>query len=99
MDPEEKRHMLIMQVATLVTAMYAFIMSRRIGQPYRYRIGYGLMWGYRVCKHALREESPFFKICSLLRERNLLRDNIHSCVEEQVAIFFFMWLATTNVLD
>ena len=50
----------------IVTAMYVFIMSRRVGQPYRYRIGYVLMWGYRVCKHALREESPFLRYVACL---------------------------------
>jgi len=31
--------------------------------------------------------APFFKLCQLLRERNLLTDSLHSCVEEQVAMF------------
>jgi len=31
--------------------------------------------------------APFFRLCNLLRERNLLRDSIHSSVEEQVAMF------------
>uniref|UniRef100_A0A0A9E3I6 DUF8040 domain-containing protein n=1 Tax=Arundo donax TaxID=35708 RepID=A0A0A9E3I6_ARUDO len=32
--------------------------------------------------------APFFHLCTLLRTRHLLRDTIHSSVEEQVAIFF-----------
>jgi hypothetical protein len=31
--------------------------------------------------------APFFNLCNLLRQRNLLRDNIHSSVEEQIAMF------------
>jgi len=30
---------------------------------------------------------PFFHLCNVLRERNLLRNSIHSCVEEQFAMF------------
>jgi hypothetical protein len=40
-----------------------------------------------VCKHATHEESALFHLCNLLRERNLLRDSIHRCVEEQFAMF------------
>ena len=40
------------------------------------------------CVKMLRmRRAPFFRLCSLLRERHLLRDTIHSCVEEQVAMF------------
>jgi hypothetical protein len=31
--------------------------------------------------------TPFFQLCELLKSRNLLRDSIHSSVEEQVAMF------------
>uniref|UniRef100_J3KV47 DUF8040 domain-containing protein n=1 Tax=Oryza brachyantha TaxID=4533 RepID=J3KV47_ORYBR len=31
--------------------------------------------------------APFFRLCNLFRERELLRDSIHSSVEEQVAMF------------
>jgi predicted chitinase len=31
--------------------------------------------------------APFFHLCNLLRSRTLLRDSIHSTIEEQVAMF------------
>lgn len=34
----------------------------------------------------LKKES-FFRLCQVLRERTLLRDTIHVCIEEQVAMF------------
>ena len=40
------------------------------------------------CVSMLRmRRAPFFRLCQLLRERNLLTDSLHSCVEEQVAMF------------
>ena len=40
------------------------------------------------CVNMLRmRRAPFFNLCNLLRERSLLRDTIHSCIEEQVAMF------------
>ncbi|TVU04908.1 hypothetical protein EJB05_48052, partial [Eragrostis curvula] len=40
------------------------------------------------CVNMLRmRRAPFFNLCNLLRSRNLLRDSINSCVEEQVAMF------------
>lgn len=40
------------------------------------------------CVSMLRmRRAPFFNLCNLFRERNLLRDTIHSSVEEQVAMF------------
>jgi hypothetical protein len=35
----------------------------------------------RMCR------DPFFNLCNLFRERKMLRDTIHSSVEEQVAMF------------
>jgi hypothetical protein len=44
MDPRDKRQMLIVQVAALVTAMYAFFFSRiRTSQCSRPQISYGPM--------------------------------------------------------
>ena len=40
-----------------------------------------------MCKHASHEKTPFFRLCDLLRARNLLRDSIYNSVEEQVAMF------------
>jgi hypothetical protein len=40
------------------------------------------------CVNMLRmRRAPFFQLCNLFRERHLLRDSLHSCVEEQVAMF------------
>jgi hypothetical protein len=40
------------------------------------------------CVNMLRmRRLSFFHLCELLRHRNLLRDSIHSSVEEQVAMF------------
>jgi hypothetical protein len=40
------------------------------------------------CINMLRmRRAPFFNLCNLFRERNLLRDTINSNVEEQVAMF------------
>src|SRR6266542_4781529 len=40
------------------------------------------------CVNMIRmRRAPFFHLCTVLRERNLLRDSIHCCVEEQVAMF------------
>ena len=36
-----------------------------------------------LCMH----RAPFFNLCNLLRDRNLLRDTINSTVEEQVTMF------------
>ncbi|KAG8091125.1 hypothetical protein GUJ93_ZPchr0011g27062 [Zizania palustris] len=41
-----------------------------------------------TCQKMLRlTRAPFFHLCEVLRERNLLRDTIHLSVEEQVAMF------------
>ena len=32
-------------------------------------------------------KAPFFALCNLFRQRDLLRDTINSCVEEQVSMF------------
>jgi hypothetical protein len=40
------------------------------------------------CVNMIRmRRAPFFHLCNVLRERDLLRDSIHCCVEEQVAMF------------
>ncbi|KAL6906159.1 hypothetical protein ACP4OV_003760 [Aristida adscensionis] len=41
-----------------------------------------------TCMKTLRlKRAPFFQLCEVLRERSLLRDTIHVCIEEQVAMF------------
>ena len=40
------------------------------------------------CTKMIRlKREPFFRLCQLLRDRTLLRDTIHVCIEEQVAMF------------
>jgi hypothetical protein len=40
------------------------------------------------CVAMLRmRRAPFFNLCTLFRQRNLLRDSIHNTIEEQVAMF------------
>jgi hypothetical protein len=107
MAMEDTRHMLIVQVTALITALYTFMMTSirvRLAEEFRPTITYGHM-------HVMDEErqrnlnliynsndveyvnmlrmrrAPFFHLVNLFRERNLLRDSIHSCVKEQVAMF------------
>ncbi|KAL6906486.1 hypothetical protein ACP4OV_004087 [Aristida adscensionis] len=41
-----------------------------------------------TCTKTLRlKRALFFQLCEVLRERSLLRDTIHVCIEEQVAMF------------
>ena len=41
-----------------------------------------------TCLNMLRlRRAPFFRLCQLFRDRNLLRDTIHTSIEEQVAMF------------
>jgi hypothetical protein len=42
------------------------------------------------CVNMLCMRRALFRLCNLLRERNLLRDNINSSVEEQVAMFLYV---------
>ena len=40
------------------------------------------------CVELLRmRRTPFFQLCDLFRSRELLKDTIHCCIEEQVAMF------------
>jgi hypothetical protein len=41
-----------------------------------------------TCQRTLRlTRASFFGLCQVLRERSLLRDTVHICIEEQVAMF------------
>ncbi|WVZ88740.1 hypothetical protein U9M48_035224, partial [Paspalum notatum var. saurae] len=41
-----------------------------------------------TCTKMIRlKRAPFFQLCQVLRQRSLLRDTIHVCIEEQVAMF------------
>lgn len=41
-----------------------------------------------TCQRTLRlTRASFFSLCQVLRERSLLRDTVHMCIEEQVAMF------------
>jgi hypothetical protein len=99
---ENNKHILIVQVATLVCVLHAYFVSRlRMAQRARPQITYGPMRETKrlanlnqiydcndiECVDMLRMRAPFFHLCELLRSRNLLRDSIHSMVEEQVSMF------------
>jgi hypothetical protein len=43
------------------------------------------------CSNQLRmKRAPFFRLCNLFRERELLKDSIHTPIEEQVAMFLLV---------
>jgi hypothetical protein len=43
------------------------------------------------CSNQLRmKKAPFFHLCNLFRERELLQDSIHTSIEEQVAMFLLV---------
>ena len=43
------------------------------------------------CLNQLRmKRAPFFRLCTLFRERELLLDSIHTSIEEQVAMFLLV---------
>jgi hypothetical protein len=43
------------------------------------------------CSNQLRmKKAPFFRLCNLFRERELLQDSIHTSIEEQVAMFLLV---------
>ena len=45
----------------------------------------------RNCLNQLRmKRAPFFRLCTLFRERELFKDSIHTSIEEQVAIFLLV---------
>ena len=35
--------------------------------------------------------APFYNLCNLFRDRKLLEDNIHTCIEEQLATFLLVF--------
>jgi hypothetical protein len=44
-----------------------------------------------ICLNQLRtKRAPFFRLCTLFRERELLKDSIHTSIEEQVAMFLLV---------
>jgi hypothetical protein len=49
----------------------------------------GKIWQCDItCRNMLRfKRAPFFKLCNILRDRNLLEDSVHLNVEQQVAMF------------
>ncbi|XP_072150119.1 protein ALP1-like [Setaria viridis] len=77
MGLEDKRRMLIIHAAALVAAMKG---KKNLDRIYN--------CNDVECVNMLRmRRAPFFRLCNLLRGRDLLRDTIHSSVEEQVAMF------------
>jgi hypothetical protein len=100
MDLKEKRQMLFVQAAGLITTLYALVWSRlRLKESEPLQISYGpmskrdeerqanltLIYNSNdvECVNMIRMRIPlFFQLCNLLRYRNLLRDNIHTSIEE-----------------
>jgi hypothetical protein len=41
-----------------------------------------------LCEHVELTLHAFFQFCQLFKDRGLLQDTIHMCVEQQVAMFF-----------
>ena len=84
--------------AAIVVAIRAIKKKRRAHISYgpmherdRQRIEYlnSKIWHSDVtCSNMLRfNRAPFFKLCEILRERKLLGNSVHLCVEQQVAMF------------
>ena len=105
MTLQDQRRNLIVKAVAIVSAMYAFMVSRlRGGLESVPRISYAPMSVMdeqrqfilnRIynctdleCVHMLRmRRAPFFHLCEVFRNRQLLKDTLHSSVEEQVAMF------------
>jgi hypothetical protein len=84
--------------AAIVVAIRAIKKKRRPRISYgpmherdRQRIEYfnSKIWESDVkCRNMLRfDRAPFFKLCNILRDRELLEDSVHLNVEQQVAMF------------
>ena len=87
-----------MALAAVAVAVRAIVRKRRPRITYgpmherdRIRIDYfnQKIWQCDVtCRNMLKfDRAPFFRLCDILRDRNLLEDSIHVSVEQQVAMF------------
>jgi hypothetical protein len=85
-------------LATVVVLVRAIMRKRRPRISYgpmherdQQRIDYlnNKIWQSDVtCRNMLRfERAPFFRLCGILRDRELLENSPHLCVEQQVALF------------
>lgn len=92
-------YMLLSMMATIIVDYKKRkLAARREGIPYgpmderdRMRLEYldNKIWkDDTVCVNMLRlDRAKFFRFCNLFRDRGLLQDSIHCCVEQQVAMF------------
>jgi len=91
-------HMLLSMVAVIIQSRKRKRGERTAGITYgpmeerdRMRIEYlnNKIWrDDTVCVNMLRfNRDKFFRLCSLFRDRGLLKDTIHVCVEQQVGMF------------
>lgn len=99
----QKKFMLISVATYLAACMVVFFLRSRLRkqrqvltygpmeQRDKDRIDYLNTRIYKddtTCTKMLRlKRGPFFQLCQVLRERSLLHDTIHVCIEEQVAMF------------
>ena len=91
-------HMLLSMVAVIIQSRKRKRGERTAGITYgpmeerdRMRIEYlnNKIWrDDTVCVNMLRlNRDKFFRLCNLFRDRGLLKDTIHVCVEQQVGMF------------
>lgn len=91
-------HMLLSMMAMVIESRKRKRDSRRVGITYgpmeerdRMRLDYlntKIWMSDTTCVNMLRlSRSSFFRFCKGFRDRGLLEDTIHMCVEEQVAMF------------
>nr|XP_025877635.1 protein ALP1-like isoform X2 [Oryza sativa Japonica Group] len=91
-------NLLLSMMAMIIRSRKRKRCSRREGIRYgpmverdRKRIEYletKIWWNDTTCINMLRlRRASFFRFCKLFRDRGLLEDTIHMCIEEQVAMF------------
>jgi hypothetical protein len=105
-DLAKNRRQLVVKAAGLVLGAYMIFISRRartqchvlsLGRRVDTDIAResNLRYIYHStdtnCLNQLRmKRAPFFRLCTLFRERELLKDGIHTSIEEQVAMFLLV---------
>jgi hypothetical protein len=91
-------YMLLSMMAMIIQSIKCKRDARRVGITYgpleerdRLRLEYlgNKIWkDDTTCVNMLRiNRDKFFRFCKLFRDRSLLEDTIHMCVEQQVAMF------------
>ncbi|WVZ74709.1 LOW QUALITY PROTEIN: hypothetical protein U9M48_022862 [Paspalum notatum var. saurae] len=86
MDMEENRRQLYVQAAALITALYAFLLSRlRLQERSQPVLAYGPL--SKMDEQRQHNLNLIYNCNDVECGKNLLRDTIYCCVEEQVAMF------------